>query len=444
MGDGAEKANEEIEQLKGNLLSIDKFEALPTPTTTADGEDTDYSGMTDFSDAINDAVADLNALEGQIAEINKIIKDFFEIPGMLELTRAAVVTLTVALGLLLIKVGAIMALSIKAKIVSLVGSMGMMNGTISLGSVALVQYQKGLLTVATNAGIAQVSILKLTAGVSLLAFSVMGLINSWKDITDNWEDMSGGEKVIAVLSMMAQSLGVVIGLVLIAKSGFFDLAKLMIVEVFASIKKVAASMATVLVPALKSVASAMYGVMASVTGIVVSIGLLVTAIGYMITNWDKLSNSSKVLIPVLAVLAAALTGVAVARAAAEAGLAAPVMAGVTAAAIAAAIVVAAGTAISIQYMEKGGVPERGSLFIANEAGPELIGNFGGVSAVANNEMIVSAIEQAAFRGISAAMLNNKSSEGRITIDGSRLNDNALARAILPALKLEIKRQGGKL
>lgn len=51
----------------------------------------------------------------------------------------------------------------------------------------------------------------------------------------------------------------------------------------------------------------------------------------------------------------------------------------------------------------GGFPDQGQMFIAREAGPELVGNIGGKTAVANNSQIESGIEEAAYRGFMRAM-----------------------------------------
>lgn len=49
--------------------------------------------------------------------------------------------------------------------------------------------------------------------------------------------------------------------------------------------------------------------------------------------------------------------------------------------------------ISIPKLASGGMVEAGQLFIANEAGPELVGSMGGNTTVANNEQIISGIQQ---------------------------------------------------
>ena len=46
---------------------------------------------------------------------------------------------------------------------------------------------------------------------------------------------------------------------------------------------------------------------------------------------------------------------------------------------------------SVSAYATGGFPEQGSLFIANEAGPELVGTMGGRTAVANNDQIIQGI-----------------------------------------------------
>lgn len=51
----------------------------------------------------------------------------------------------------------------------------------------------------------------------------------------------------------------------------------------------------------------------------------------------------------------------------------------------------------------GGFPETGSLFLARESGPELVGSIGGRTAVANNDQIVEAVSDGVYRAVSSAM-----------------------------------------
>lgn len=60
------------------------------------------------------------------------------------------------------------------------------------------------------------------------------------------------------------------------------------------------------------------------------------------------------------------------------------------------------TEISIPRLAEGGIVDAGQMFIAREAGPELVGNIGRKTAVANNDQIVSGIENGVYRAMMAA------------------------------------------
>ncbi len=57
----------------------------------------------------------------------------------------------------------------------------------------------------------------------------------------------------------------------------------------------------------------------------------------------------------------------------------------------------------------GGMPDVGELFIAREAGPELVGRYGGHTAVMNNTQIVSAVGDGVYRAVSSAMAQTQRS-----------------------------------
>ena len=83
---------------------------------------------------------------------------------------------------------------------------------------------------------------------------------------------------------------------------------------------------------------------------------------------------------------------------------------------------------------QGGHPETGQLFLAREAGPELVGTMNGQSTVANNADIVAGIRQGVFEAVSAAMSNNSgNSEAvvRVYLDGReiRTSQQRTARAM---------------
>ena len=65
----------------------------------------------------------------------------------------------------------------------------------------------------------------------------------------------------------------------------------------------------------------------------------------------------------------------------------------------------------------GGLPSTGSLFMANEDGnTELVGNFGGYTGVANQSMIISAMESAVYNAVTQALKANGGNGGQTTIE----------------------------
>ena len=59
--------------------------------------------------------------------------------------------------------------------------------------------------------------------------------------------------------------------------------------------------------------------------------------------------------------------------------------------------------VTWQAFAHGGFPESGQMFIAREAGPELVGKIGNRNAVANNQQITAGIAEAVFEAFTAAM-----------------------------------------
>ena len=58
--------------------------------------------------------------------------------------------------------------------------------------------------------------------------------------------------------------------------------------------------------------------------------------------------------------------------------------------------------IYLQGFATGGFPDEGQLFMAREAGPELVGTMGGRTAVANNQEITEGIRQAVYDAMTAS------------------------------------------
>lgn len=86
----------------------------------------------------------------------------------------------------------------------------------------------------------------------------------------------------------------------------------------------------------------------------------------------------------------------------------------------------------------GGFPETGQLFIANEAGPEFIGNMGGHTAVANNDQIVQGITQGVY---SAMMAYNSQTRGQGGTGDVYLDGNKVGKVIAKGSHKEMVRAG---
>ena len=69
----------------------------------------------------------------------------------------------------------------------------------------------------------------------------------------------------------------------------------------------------------------------------------------------------------------------------------------------------------LNWYADGGFPSVGEMFIARESGPELVGNIGRKTAVANNDQIVSGIESGVYRAMVAANSTNKGGSQTIRI-----------------------------
>ena len=72
-------------------------------------------------------------------------------------------------------------------------------------------------------------------------------------------------------------------------------------------------------------------------------------------------------------------------------------------------------ALYIPRLAEGGIVNEGQMFIAREAGPELVGSIGRKTAVANNDQIISGIESGVYRAMMAANSNNNGGTQTIRI-----------------------------
>ncbi|WP_285816083.1 hypothetical protein [Thomasclavelia cocleata] len=88
----------------------------------------------------------------------------------------------------------------------------------------------------------------------------------------------------------------------------------------------------------------------------------------------------------------------------------------------------------------GGFPDTGELFIAREAGPELVGRINGKTAVANNDQIVSGISSGVYNAMVSAMSRNHHANTTVTaifqVDGKQV-----AKQVINAHNREVMQTG---
>ena len=74
----------------------------------------------------------------------------------------------------------------------------------------------------------------------------------------------------------------------------------------------------------------------------------------------------------------------------------------------------------------GGFPAQGEMFIANEAGPELVGRIGNRTAVANDSQITSSIERAVYRAMVTANAGNQNDRPVVVHNTTEYNGRIIA------------------
>lgn len=166
---------------------------------------------------------------------------------------------------------------------------------------------------------------------------------------------------------------------------------------------------------LKMIGSDFVKLISSTKALAAGIGALIASVSYLAMNWNDLNNTQKLWIPLGSAIIGILIGVATAailsitaiKEALKLNPAAIAKASITAALFATAAGVAIGTAIStsknavkVPQLANGGMPDKGSMFVAGEAGAEFVYNMpSGQSGVAN----VQQIAQAEYQGTMAAL-----------------------------------------
>ncbi len=99
--------------------------------------------------------------------------------------------------------------------------------------------------------------------------------------------------------------------------------------------------------------------------------------------------------------------------------------------------------LKINWYANGGFPDTGQLFIAREAGAEMVGNIGGKTAVANNDQITSAIAAAVgpavYDAIMTALANSDIGMGDIAV---YVGGHEITEVVIDEVKTITKANGG--
>jgi len=79
--------------------------------------------------------------------------------------------------------------------------------------------------------------------------------------------------------------------------------------------------------------------------------------------------------------------------------------------------------MTIPTYAEGGAVSQGQMFVAREAGAELVGNVGNTTAVMNNDQIVESVAKGVYDAVVSAMSTNKNSQTVVYLDGKKINSN---------------------
>ena len=92
---------------------------------------------------------------------------------------------------------------------------------------------------------------------------------------------------------------------------------------------------------------------------------------------------------------------------------------------------------TIPQLAEGGVVAAGQMFIANEAGPELVGNVGNRTAVVNNDQIVDSVSKGVYKAVLQAM---GQSSGTQVVE-AKVNEKVLFEVVVDRNRRETMRTG---
>lgn len=95
------------------------------------------------------------------------------------------------------------------------------------------------------------------------------------------------------------------------------------------------------------------------------------------------------------------------------------------------------THVTIPKLAEGGIVSTGQMFIAREAGPEMVGSIGNRTAVANNDQIVESVSKGVYQAVVQAM----GQSGGNQVVEAKVNDKVLFEVVVSRNRQETMRTG---
>lgn len=428
---GLETVNNEIDEVQGKLLDFDKFRALDTSTESELDlgiDDTVLDGMKQYIsilDGVSNKAADLAKewtswwINDETGELTDQAKKLYSV------LKNIAKTVGILIGFKIVsKIGVLVA-----KVISLVDGFTMLNITIKTGIVASVYkmveaFNEGNTVMGVVYGI-------ITGGL-LIAYAAM-LIAKQKDAAATKEITKSQNKQLNILTMLTMQQTAYLEALTISMGAAGEYG--------AAIERLNAQMTSTNNTVEENIkATKSWGSMATtaISSAVTSFALLDSVIG-------GLEGTAKTTVSILSIVfgaLAAILGVILAiKGGVKGGLIGATVAGLGVGALIAGIkgVATAGSNLQdIAAHKNGGVVEDG-IFTMSKG--EIIGDFDdGTTVVANNQQIISGIEQGVYKAVSAAMQGGKSGNGNKNVYNFQVN----GRTLLSVMEDEMHKQGKKL
>lgn len=379
--EGVEKGEEEVEKLKGKLLGFDKFQVLQSGVGADDGTDVIQSLLDAIKNyqkiyegvenpAVAKATKFLEMLGGKLVDVKneagEVVGQIWEFPPALTET------------------------------VKLIGSFAA-----ALATLGLIALEKKLWSVVTAiTGVVSAMTLLRVGGLGLLIYGLSNLITKWDELSVGMKIVYGAVTVLGAAMIFFSSE---------------TLKKQFITQLLAAQLQ------------LGSFGKAITMVTAQTVSLAVGIGLIVSGFSNL-QNWGNMSGLERAS-TVLKIVAGAAFLAASAIAAFHTSWSVGVAAGAIAVGLAAIVASMATASAAAKDMQKnieahanGGLATKGSLFVAGEAGPELVTKTsGGNSTIMNMQQLEDAVARGFIRGFAATDDGYDSGDTtEVYVDGQRL------------------------